>query len=127
MARNLIIVDSCVLIKAFRKDPDALKDLHDIRNQTAYSVVTQLELLFGANTQIKKEAVNKIFESYYGIPLTPEISAKAIQIMEAVVTGQRIISVPDCLIAATAIVTGFPLLTYNKKDFEFIESVIFYK
>lgn len=127
MARDLIIVDSCVLIKAFRKDSKTLKDLQDIRNQTAYSVVTQLELLFGANTKTKKEAVNKIFDSYYGIHLTPEISSMAIQIMETVVTGQRIVSVPDCLIAATAIVTGFPLLTYNKKDFEFIVGVIFYK
>jgi len=115
------------LIKAFRKDVHAINDLKVISGYTAYSVITQLELLIGANTDPKKEAVNKIFESYYGIHLNPAISLKAIEIMQKYVTGQRIVSVPDCLIAATSIITGFPILTYNKKDFDFIEGVNFYK
>jgi len=127
MAKDLIIIDSCVLIKAFRKNSEANNDLKEIINHTAYSVITQLELLVGANTLLKKDAVIKIFESYYGIPLSPAISRKAIQIMQTYITGQRTVSVPDCLIAATSLITGFPLLTYNKKDFDFIEGIIFYK
>jgi len=127
MATNLIIVDSCVFIKAFRKDANAISDLKAISANTAYSVITQLELLIGANTIAKKEAIKKIFESYYGIPLNPIISEKAIEIMRLYVSGQQIISVPDCLIAATSIITGYPLFTYNKKDFNFIEGVNFYK
>lgn len=127
MAKNLIIVDSCVLIKAFRKDAIAINDLKTISGRTAYSIITQLELLIGANTNSKKEAINIIFGSYYGIPLNPAISAKAIEIMQKYVSGQQIISVPDCLIAATSIITGFPILTYNKKDFEFIEGINFYQ
>jgi len=127
MATNLIIVDSCVFIKAFRKDANAINDLKAISANTAYSVITQLELLIGANTITKKEAIKKIFESYYGIPLNPIISEKAIEIMRLYVSGQQIISVPDCLIAATSIITGYPLFTYNKKDFNFIEGVNFYK
>ena len=127
MAKDLIIIDSCVLIKAFRKNSEANNDLKEIINHTAYSVITQLKLLVGANTLLKKDAVIKIFESYYGIPLSPAISRKAIQIMQTYITGQRTVSVPDCLIAATSLITGFPLLTYNKKDFDFIEGIIFYK
>jgi len=127
MATNLIIVDSCVLIKAFRKDVNAINDLKAISGHTAFSVITQLELLIGANTVAKKEAMNKIFESYYGIPINTAITAKAIEIMQRYISGQQIISVPDCLIAATSIITGYPLLTYNKKDFNFIEGVNFYK
>jgi len=127
MAKDLIIIDSCVLIKAFRKNSEANNDLKEIINHTAYSVITQLELLVGANTLLKKDAVIKIFESYYGIPLSPAISRKAIQIMQTYITGQRTVSVPDCLIAATSLITGFPLLTYNKKVFDFIEGIIFYK
>ena len=47
--------------------------------------------------------------------------------MQTYVSGQQIISVPDCLIAATSIITGFPILTYNNKDFDFIEGITFYK
>jgi predicted nucleic acid-binding protein len=56
MAKDLIIVDSCVLIKAFRRDVNAINDLKEIEGYTAYSVITQLELLIGANTKEKKRS-----------------------------------------------------------------------
>lgn len=123
MARDLIIVDSCIFISAFRKNVAAIKQLDAIKNQTAYSVITQLELLFGAKTNNKKEIVQKILASYYGIPLNPQISFKAADLMHKHITGHKVISIPDCLIAATAIVTGYPLLTSNIKDFEFIDGL----
>jgi len=123
MAQNLIIVDSCVFIKAFRKDAQAREDLKYIEGRTAYSIITQLELLTGANTKTKKEAITEIFESYYGIPVNAEISKMAVQIMQTYVSGQQFLSVPDCLIAATAIYADFPLLTYNTKDFSFIKGI----
>jgi predicted nucleic acid-binding protein len=123
MARSLVIVDSCVFIKAFRKDIQAKNDLKKIEGNIAFSIITQLELLTGANSKVKKEAIMQIFRSYYGIPLNPIISKKAIDIMIKYVSGQRFISVPDCLIAATSIITGYPLLTYNNKDFEFIKGI----
>jgi predicted nucleic acid-binding protein len=46
--------------------------------------------------------------------------------MQKYVSGQQVISVPDCFIAATSIITGFPLLTYNHKDFSFIEELQLY-
>ena len=61
MAENLVIVDSCVLIRAFRKDAVAINDLKRLQGKTAYSVITQLELLIGANTKTKKEAIKNIF------------------------------------------------------------------
>ncbi len=64
MARNLVLVDSCVFIKAFRKDTLAQKHLKDIEDCTAYSVITHLELLVGAKTNKNKSAVNDIFASY---------------------------------------------------------------
>ena len=126
MAKSLVIVDSCVFIKAFRNDLQAKIDLKRIEGNTAYSVVTQLELLVGANTSEKKEAVRRIFETYYGIYLNSVISKVAVELMLKYISGQKSITVPDCLIAATSIVTGLPILTYNKKDFDFIEGVRLY-
>ncbi len=37
------------------------------------------------------------------------------------------IKIPDALIAATAIHLGIPLYSYNKKDFDFIPEIKFYK
>ncbi len=127
MASNLVLVDSCVFIKAFRKDTLAQNHLSDIIDRTAFSVITQLELLVGARSTQNKAAINNIFAAYYGIPLSAEISEKAIYLMRHYVSGNRHLSVPDCLIAATSLITGFPLLTYNKKDFAFIERITFYE
>jgi predicted nucleic acid-binding protein len=127
MAKNLIIVDSCVFIQAFRRNKKAQDDLKSIEGRVAYSIITQLELLTGANTPTKKETIIQIFESYYGILLNHPISITAIKLMEKYISGQKAISVPDCLIAATSIETGFPLLTYNTKDFSFIEEIKLYK
>ena len=127
MAESLVIVDSCVFISAFRHNIQAKNDLKLIKDNTAYSTITQLELLTGANTISKKEVVKKIFECYYGIPLNRDISKKAVELMTKYVNGQQIMSVPDSLIAATSIVTGYPLLTYNTKDFVFIKGLKLFK
>ncbi|MFN3554330.1 MAG: PIN domain-containing protein [Bacteroidales bacterium] len=71
--------------------------------------------------------MNNILGSYYEIYLSNAISIRAAQIMEKYVSGQRNISVPDCLIAATSMVTGFKLLTYNQKDFDFIDTIALYE
>lgn len=82
-----------------------------------------MELYFGAKTVAKKNLVKQLVGSYYSIPLSPAISEKAVQLMYDYVLGNRIVSIPDCLIAATSLITGFPLLTYNTRDFEFIEDL----
>ena len=127
MARDLILVDTCVFIKAFRKDKDTLKMINDLKGITSYSVITKLELLVGASTSNRKEAVSNILSSYYSISLSPAISKMAVSIMEKYISGRKNIAIPDCLIAATAIVTGFKLLTYNQKDFDFIHGVDLYR
>jgi tRNA(fMet)-specific endonuclease VapC len=126
MAKSLVIVDTCVFIKAFRNDLKAKNDLKKIQGNTSYSVITQLELLVGANTAGKKDSITKIFETFYGIPVNSVISEVAVQLMLKYISGQKIISVPDCLIAASSLVTGLPLLTYNKKDFDFIDGIQLY-
>lgn len=127
MAKDLIIVDSCVFIKAFRKDKNALLDLTELTGRIAYSTVSYLELLTGANTKGKKDTIRDIFDTFYSIPINSAISSKAVDLMYDYTTGHQVISVPDCLIAATALVTGFQLYTYNKKDFDFIGGIDFYE
>jgi len=89
----------------------------------AISAITTLELYFRAKTFAKKNIVKQLVGFYYSIPLSPAISEKAVQLMHDYVSGTRIVSVPDCLIAATSIISGFPLLTFNTRDFEFIEGL----
>ena len=98
-----------------------------LKNRIAYSIITYLELLNGANTIQKKETIIKIFESYYGIPLNQAISFKSTELMHKYILGQQNLSVPDCNIASTAVISKFPLFTYNEKDFIFINELKLYR
>jgi predicted nucleic acid-binding protein len=61
---DLILVDTCVFNKSFRKDKNTLKMINDIKGKTSYSVITQLELLVGASTGTRKEAVSNILSVF---------------------------------------------------------------
>jgi predicted nucleic acid-binding protein len=50
------------------------------------------------------------------VPMTPELALEGARLFRE--TGRRSRSLPDCLIAATAIAAGAPLATINRTDFE---------
>jgi len=49
------------------------------------------------------------------LPVTPELALEGARLFQT--TGRRSRSLPDCIIAATAISEGAPLATMNRKDF----------
>ena len=82
------------------------------------SVITQIEALSWVNPDKQKERFLKEFISDSTIlMLTPEIVTEAIKIRRS-----RKIKTPDAIIAATAIVNGFTLLT-NDNDFNGIQKL----
>lgn len=82
------------------------------------SVITQIEALSWVNPDKQKERFLKEFISDSTIlMLTPEIVTESIKIRRS-----RKIKTPDAIIAATAIVNGFTLLT-NDNDFNGIKKL----
>ena len=82
------------------------------------SVITQIEALSWVNPDKKKERFLKEFITDSTIlMLTPEIVAETIKIRRS-----RKIKTPDAIIAATAIVNNFTLLT-NDNDFNGIQKL----
>jgi predicted nucleic acid-binding protein len=55
MALNLVLLDTCVFIKAFRGDKATATIIKDLEGQIAYSYITYLELLAGCKTNIRKK------------------------------------------------------------------------
>lgn len=58
--------------------------------------------------------------------ISPEITQRAIDILSEYHLSHGL-AIPDALIAATSLDTGFSLFTYNTRNFKFIKGLHLYK
>jgi predicted nucleic acid-binding protein len=83
------------------------------------SVITQMEALgFNFKNSTEKNITEVFMENSIILDLNPEVVQKTIAIRKS-----RKIDLPDAIIAATAIVYDFTLITQNMKDFEKIQNI----
>jgi predicted nucleic acid-binding protein len=97
-----------------------IRFLNQFIDENCYvSIITQMETL-GYNFKNKSDKnVTEIFiENSIVLEISPEVVKKTIAIRKS-----RKINLPDAIIAATAIVYGFTLITQNMKDFEKIQGI----
>ena len=125
--RKKCLVDTSVLIALFRRNEDAKIALDSlITNETYICNITFLEVLAGCSTVEKREYALKFLEIYGLLKINEEISDKSIQLMKRYCIQQDRqpkLKLADCLIAAFAVHYKMELLTFNKKDFEFIQGI----
>jgi predicted nucleic acid-binding protein len=125
--RKKCLVDTSVLIALFRKNGDAKVALDDLIVNNAYICdITVLEILAGCFSAEKREYALKLLDAYGLLKNNEEISDKSIQLMKRYCiqhSGQPMLRLADCLIAAFAVYHKMELLTFNKKDFDFIQGI----
>jgi predicted nucleic acid-binding protein len=92
------------------------ESLHDLlKNSFNISIITKIEFLgwseFASNPELYRQAQAFIrHASLY--PLNEEIAEQTIRLRQQFKT-----KTPDAIIAATALVNGFKVITHNTKDF----------
>ena len=125
--RKKCLVDTSVLIALFRKNEDAKIALDSlVANDTYICDITFLEIMTGCFTAEKREYAINFLDAYGLLKNNERVSDKSMQLMKRYCIqriGQPILRLPDCLIAAFAIYHKMELLTFNKKDFEFIQDI----
>jgi tRNA(fMet)-specific endonuclease VapC len=121
-----ILIDTDIIIKSFRGDSNIFRELNVIKNKFAISVVTSLELLNGANNIKQLISTKKELKAYTILHFDIEISSIAFQLFSKYAVKKKL-QIPDLLIAATAIKYNLEIYTDNKKHYNFIEGVKFYK
>ncbi len=84
-----------------------------------------MELIVGAKNKIDLIKINKNINRYNIAFLNDRITYVALQLLQDYTLSHGF-ALPDALIAATSIVTGFSLFTYNLKDYKFIENINIY-
>lgn len=113
----MILCDTNILIEFYKNNLPLVQELRHIgSDQLAMSAITQAEL-----RTIKRHL--SILHSY---PVDTSISNRFLQLMETYSLRHRL-SLPDALIAATALEHDLELYTLNIKDFRFILGLRFYQ
>jgi len=125
--RKKCLVDTSVLIALFRKNEDAKVALDSLTPGSAYICdITFLEILAGCFTAEKREHALNLLEVYGLLKFHEGVSDKSMQLMKRYcvqIFGQPILRLADCLIASYAICYKMELLTFNKKDFDYIHGI----
>ncbi|MDA8133154.1 MAG: type II toxin-antitoxin system VapC family toxin [Desulfobacteraceae bacterium] len=120
----MIIVDTDILIDAAREIEDAVNCLRQIEDKSspAISAVTQMELIIGCRNKKELKSLEHFLKGFKLISLNKQISDTAADLLKTYRLSHGLL-IADALIAATAIVTGNPLISKNRKDCRFIQEL----
>ena len=120
---GLILCDTNVIIEFYKGNQSILDALKSIGQENiVVSVVTSSELLYGALNKAELNKIKKDLSNLTVLPIEPPTCQVFTDLMTAYSLSHNL-TLPDALIAATAIANDLPLYTLNKKDFKFIEGL----
>ena len=122
----MILCDTNILIEFYKDNPSVKTVFREagIAN-LAISTVTIGELYFGARDKGELRKIKKHLALLTQLQITAEISKSFINLLESYALSHRL-SLPDALIAATAIENDLLLYTFNLKDFRYIPALKLY-
>ncbi len=123
--KKMILCDTNVIFDYYHKNENMLLELDELGFErlsiSSISVAEMYHYMFTKEKRKTKELLNKFLVR----PLTPEISNLFEQLMYEHHTKHP--SIPDCLIAATALNINAELFTLNKKHFTYYKGIKFYR
>ncbi len=122
----MILCDTNILIEFYKDNAQVVNDFHRLGiSQLSISSITQAELYYGAINKNELQKIKKHLGFLSIFPVDVLISTKFIELMEKYSLSHKL-SIPDALIASTAIVYSLDLYTFNLKDFRFITGLNLY-
>ena len=119
----MIILDTNIIIELFKGNVETKELLKKVdEKEFAISIITSMELYYGAINKRELNKIKKFLKSFNLLTINEEISKIALDLIEKYSKSHGL-DIPDALIAATSLYYEIPLLTYNKKDFKYIEDL----
>jgi predicted nucleic acid-binding protein len=128
MAKKKIICDSDVMIDYW----DTAKSRHAVTKSTleksieldnvVLSAITKMELMLGATNKTDMARITKKLSRFNIALINNNITLQAFNLLQTYRLSHGL-SLPDSIIAATALIADLELFTYNTKDFKFISQL----
>lgn len=112
------LLDSGVIIRHLRGHPAAVRLLRGLgkRERLAVATVTRLEIHAGMREH-ERYKTQKLLSRFVTLDMSAEIADRAGDYIREYRRRGTALSIPDAIIAATAIQHGLTLVTFNPKDF----------
>jgi tRNA(fMet)-specific endonuclease VapC len=123
----MILCDTNILIEFYKNNSQVIYELRRIGlDRLAVSAITQAELYYGAINKVELNKIKKHLGLLHFFSIDVMVSAQFIELMETYSLSHKL-SIPDALIASTALAYNLDLYTLNIKDFHFIEGLNLYE
>lgn len=113
----MVFLDTCILID-YSKDKIEI----DLSSDYCISSIVKLEFKVGALNKRELKKINRIL-SQVSLLETEQSSLDLADILVEKYALSHGVGIYDSIIAATCLIYDLPLWTYNKKDFQFVESL----
>ncbi|GAB4426603.1 MAG: hypothetical protein OHK0039_44640 [Bacteroidia bacterium] len=108
------------------QDAEVISQLDQIGdNRILMPVVTVMELFAGAQNKQELQRMQRQIRHYNVLHLDEAASRQATDMIYLFRLSHGL-TIPDALIGAMAIVHGFELYTYNRKDFQYMPNLRLY-
>ncbi len=121
MADEIICLDTSILIDFYRKkakEKSVFFQLTTKYNLFAVSIVTEYEIMIGADTTEQIQYWTSFFDKVIILPFDKAANNRATEITKHLNATNKLIEVPDIFIGATALSNNMKIATLNKKHFE---------
>lgn len=112
------IIDTNVFIDYLREKPKA-KEFLENKRLPGISIISYAELIRGAKDKRDQTIIEKLLSEANIIPITTKIGDLMLSLIKRFSISHGL-TIPDALIAATAIEEDLTLVTSNTKHFSFI-------
>ena len=123
----MILIDTNIIIEIYKNNTSIIDIVKKIgQNNIAISDITCAELYYGARNKRELQIISKDLNKLEILHIQEEVSKNAVELVEKYDLSHKL-SIPDALIAATAIYYNLPLYILNLKDFVFIKGVQLYQ
>jgi len=125
-ASTMILCDTNILIEFYTNNQNIIQTLRGIGQENlGISVITQAELYYGALNKRELQKIKQHLSLLHHYPIDISVSKLFLELMETYVLSQKL-SIPDALIAGTAMIHNVELYTLNLKDFRYFPELKIY-
>lgn len=119
---NPVVVDTDVVSYLFKSHPIAFQYLPDLTNRTpmvSFMTVAELDrwVLEARWGETRRRRLREYLERFAVLPYNRELCTSWAEVTVAAQAGGRRIDCADAWIAATALLSGAPLITHNRGDY----------